>query len=110
MSQTVATRNASPARIGWTALAAFCTAFAVLEVFNHGPLALAGAALFACLPELPLRSARYYALTHRALIPLALLLAYTFSPLTFAPLFAAGLGWLANNAVNRALGRGVHRA
>src|SRR4051794_2529110 len=89
------------ARIGWLGLALFFTAFAVLEVVNHGVLALAAALLFAIAPDLTMligaseaghgrlspRAVPYYNAAHRFWIPFALLDAYTVGPVNWPPLF-----------------------
>ncbi|GAA4619882.1 DUF4260 family protein [Actinoallomurus vinaceus] len=109
------------ARIGWLALALFFTAFAVLEVVNHGVLALAAAVLFAIAPDLTMligasegghgrlspRAVPYYNAAHRFWVPFALVVAYSFGPVNWPPLFAAGLGWLAHIAYDRAFGYGL---
>ena len=52
----------------------------------------------------------WYNAAHRVWVPVLLLAVYTVSPLTWAPLFAAGLGWLAHIAVDRACGYGLRSA
>lgn len=90
-------------RIAWAALALFLLAFIVLEVINHGVPALIAALVFLILPRLV--GARCYNVAHRAWIPLAVLVVYSFGVLgDWVPIFTAGLGWLAHIAVQRALG------
>jgi hypothetical protein len=43
-------------------------------------------------------------------VPVLLLVVYAVTPLTWAPLFAAGLGWLAHVALDRAMGYGLRSA
>ena len=112
-------------RTAWSAGALFWSAFAVLEAVNHGWLAGALALTFFVLPDLtflvaldeaprmakgqlPPRAVPYYNAMHRALIPLALLLAYAFQPVfAWAPAFAALCGWLAHISYDRAFGYGL---
>ena len=103
-------RSAGAKRVAWIALAVFTAAFAVFETFQHGLWAgIAAPALFLA-PGLTERAGnRVYNATHWAVIPVVLLLAYTFSPLTTAWMFNAALGWLTRIAVERAAGRGLRR-
>lgn len=111
-------------RLAWTANALFWTAFAVLEGVNHGWLAVLLAVVLFIAPDLtflagardahrtergqlPPSAVPYYNAAHRALIPFALMTAYTFSPLDWAPLFAALCGWMAHISFDRALGYGL---
>ncbi|WP_420033382.1 DUF4260 family protein [Streptomyces sp. cg28] len=111
-------------RAAWLALALFWSAFAVLEGVNHGWLAgLFALALFiapdltffaalgATDPvrqgQLPARAVPFYNAAHRALIPLALMVAYTLLSLPWAPLFAGMCGWLAHISYDRAFGYGL---
>ncbi|MBX7551353.1 DUF4260 family protein [Streptomyces sp. NPDC004232] len=111
-------------RTAWLALALFWSAFAVLEGMNHGRLAGALALVFFVLPDLaflvalgdaprmakgqlPPRAVPYYNTLHRALVPLALLVAYTLLPVSWPPAFAALCGWLAHIAYDRAFGYGL---
>jgi Domain of unknown function (DUF4260) len=118
---------AAARRGGWLLLGLFCTGFAILEIVNHGPEALAMAAGFAIAPDLAMivgvRGARalqhgqlapaavpWYNAVHRAWVPLLLLVVYSVAPLSWAPLFAGGLGWLAHIAIDRAAGFGLRDA
>ncbi|WP_338742652.1 DUF4260 family protein [Actinomadura luteofluorescens] len=111
-------------RAAWFAGALFWTAFAVLEGVNHGWLAALLALAFFIAPDLTflvgLRDARtvergrlqpravpFYNAAHRALVPLALMVVYTFTPMTWAPLFAGLCGWLAHISFDRAFGYGL---
>ncbi|MCX5334543.1 DUF4260 family protein [Streptomyces sp. NBC_00140] len=112
-------------RTAWLANALFWSAFAVLEAVNHGWLAGTFALAFFVLPDLTFlvalddaprmakgqlspRAVPYYNAMHRALIPLALLLAYSFQPVfAWAPAFAALCGWLAHISYDRAFGYGL---
>ncbi|WP_433177706.1 DUF4260 family protein [Actinoallomurus sp. CA-150999] len=123
MDQPIApTRTPHPVlRIGWLALALFFTAFAVLEVVNHGVLALITALLLAIAPDLTMligaseaghgrlspRAVPYYNAVHRFWVPFVLLVAWIFAPVGGPPVFAAGLGWLAHIAYDRAFGYGL---
>ena len=118
---------AAARRTGWLSLGLAALAFGGLEVANHGPWALALLILFVIAPDLTflagLKQARemepgqlppvavpWYNAAHRAWVPVLLLAAYTVSPLTWAPLFAAGLGWLAHIALDRSMGYGLRSA
>ncbi|MEU5684626.1 DUF4260 domain-containing protein [Streptomyces venezuelae] len=111
-------------RTAWFANALFWSAFAVLEGVNHGWLAglLAGAFFIApdltflvglrdaphmAKGQLPPRAVPYYNTAHRALLPLALIALYTFTPVVWAPAFAALCGWLAHISYDRAFGYGL---
>ncbi|KUN05048.1 hypothetical protein AQI95_16200 [Streptomyces yokosukanensis] len=111
-------------RAAWLALALFWSAFAVLEGIGHGWLAGAAALAFLVLPDLtflvalddaprmakgqlPPRAVPYYNAMHRALVPLALLVACTVLPVTWPPAVAALCGWLAHISYDRAFGYGL---
>jgi len=99
-------------RVAWLALGLFCVAFAGLEVVNHGAGAAVAAGVFALAPDLAvLRGVRasrwapgFRTTMHRPWLPLLVLVGYTVSPLTWVPIFAAGLGWLGHIAFHRAAG------
>ena len=105
----------------WAGLALFCTAFAVLEVVNHGTPTLVAAVLALGAPDVTMligageagqgmlsrRAVPFYNLAHRPWLPLVLLVGYTVAPLDWPPLFTAGLAWLAHIAADRALGYGL---
>ncbi|GAA2087110.1 DUF4260 family protein [Streptomyces albiaxialis] len=124
--------TAARARIGvpavvrrgaWLANGLFWTAFAVLEGVNHGWLAAAFAFGFFLAPDfalfighrdgrtepgqLPRRAVPFYNAGHRALVPVALIVAYTVTPVDWPPLFAGFCGWLAHISYDRALGYGL---
>ena len=118
---------AAARRTGWLGLGLAALAFGGLEVANHGPWALALLILFLIAPDLAffvgLKQARemergqlppvavpWYNAAHRAWGPALLLVAYAVSPLTWALLFAAGLGWLAHIALDRSMGYGLRSA
>ncbi|MDX3312276.1 DUF4260 family protein [Streptomyces sp. NPDC054884] len=112
-------------RAAWLASALFWSAFAILEAMNHGWLA--GSLAFAFLivadlaflvgldaaprmakGQLPPRAVPYYNAMHRAVVPLALMVLYTFGPFpAWPPLFAALCGWLAHISYDRAFGYGL---
>jgi hypothetical protein len=111
-------------RTAWLVNAFFWSAFAVLEAVNHGWLAGLLAVTFFIAPDftflaavgdaghvergqLPPRAVPFYNTAHRALIPLALLVAYTVLPLHWAPIFAGLCGWLAHISYDRAFGYGL---
>ncbi|MFG2792607.1 DUF4260 family protein [Streptomyces sp. NPDC048419] len=111
-------------RTAWLANALFWSAFAVLETVNHGWLAGTLALVFFVLPDLtflvalddaprmakgqlPPRAVPYYNAMHRALVPLALMVAYTVGPFAWAPAFAALCGWMAHISYDRAVGYGL---
>jgi hypothetical protein len=111
-------------RAAWLANALFWSAFAVLEAVNHGWLAGSLALAFFVLPDLTFlvaldeaprmakgqlapRAVPYYNAMHRALVPLALIVAYTVGPVAWAPAFAALCGWLAHISYDRAFGYGL---
>jgi hypothetical protein len=111
-------------RAAWAVNALFWTAFAVLEAVNHGwPAALIALAFFIAPDltflvaardartvergQLPARAVPYYNAAHRALIPLALMVLYPFTPLTWAPIFAGLCGWMAHISMDRAFGYGL---
>ncbi|MDX5563684.1 DUF4260 family protein [Streptomyces sp. ID05-04B] len=112
-------------RAAWLANAVFWSAFAVLESVNHGWLAGGLALVFLILPDLtfliglgdaprmakgqlPPRAVPYYNTMHRAVVPLALMVLYTFGPfVAWPPLFAALCGWLAHISYDRAFGYGL---
>lgn len=135
MSSTHLTAAATPRpawlatarRTGWLGLGLAALAFGGLEVANHGPWALALLIALLVAPDLTffmgLKQARetepgqlppvavpWYNAAHRAWVPVLLLAVYTVSPLTWAPLFAAGLGWLAHIALDRSMGYGLRSA
>ena len=114
-------------RAGWLGTGLAALAFGGLEVANHGPWALAGLIAFVIAPDLtflvglgqakvmepgqlPPVAVPWYNAAHRAWVPVLLLVAYAVSPLSWAPLFAAGLGWLAHIAIDRAAGYGLRSA
>ncbi|WP_353942245.1 DUF4260 family protein [Streptomyces sp. HUAS MG91] len=111
-------------RAAWLANALFWSAFAVLEGVNHGWLAAVCALAFFIAPDLtflvaagdarhvekgqlPARAVPFYNAAHRALVPLALMVAYTLLPLAWAPVFAGLCGWLAHISYDRAFGYGL---
>lgn len=111
-------------RSAWFVHALFWTAFAVLEGVNHGWVATLFAVAFFLAPDftflagigetrkmapgqLPPRAVPFYNTAHRALVPLALVVAYTFLPIQWAPLFAGFCGWLAHISYDRAFGYGL---
>ncbi|MEV3853347.1 DUF4260 family protein [Streptomyces sp. NPDC050095] len=111
-------------RTAWLLNALFWSAFAVLEGVNHGWLAGMLAFVFFIAPDftflvgmsdaprmekgqLPPRAVPFYNTAHRALVPLALIVAYTFAPFTWAPAFAALCGWFAHISYDRAFGYGL---
>lgn len=111
-------------RTAWLVHALFWSAFAVLEGVNHGWLAVLFAVVFFLAPDftflagigetrkmapgqLPPRAVPFYNAAHRALVPLALVVAYTFLPIVWAPLFAGFCGWLAHISYDRAFGYGL---
>ncbi|MCG8966829.1 MULTISPECIES: DUF4260 family protein [Streptomyces] len=133
MSTVTATPTAPPRprralalvrRTAWLLGALFWSAFAVLEAVHHGWIAGLLAFAFFLAPDLtflaglsdaprmekgrlPPRAVPYYNAAHRALIPLALLVISTVTPLTWAPAFAALCGWLAHISYDRAFGYGL---
>ncbi|PKW07497.1 protein of unknown function [Streptomyces sp. 1222.5] len=111
-------------RAAWLAGALFWSAFAVLEGVNHGWLAGGLALLFLVAPDLtflvglgdaprmakgqlPPRAVPYYNAMHRALVPFALMVAYTVLPIDWPPAFAALCGWIAHISYDRAFGYGL---
>lgn len=111
-------------RAAWLVNALFWSAFAVLEAVNHGWLAGLLAFAFLIAPDLtflvavgdaphmakgqlPPRAVPFYNAAHRALIPVALMALYTFTPIEWAPAFAALCGWLAHISYDRAFGYGL---
>lgn len=112
------------ARGAWAGSALFWSAFGVLEGVNHGWFA-GLAALFGLLApdltmlvgvreaaatahgQLPPKAVPYYNALHRATVPLALVVAYSFGPLDAPALFAALCGWLAHISYDRAFGYGL---
>lgn len=117
-------RPALTRRAAWSVGALFWTALAIMEGVNHGWTAGLFALAFAIAPDLTMlvgvgaardnapgqlqaRAVPYYNTAHRALIPLVLLVAYTFAPLTWAPIPAALCGWLAHISYDRAFGYGL---
>ncbi|NGO79247.1 DUF4260 domain-containing protein [Streptomyces sp. YC504] len=111
-------------RAAWLAVALFWTAFAILEGVNHGWLAGAVAFAFFIAPDFALfidvrgsaglargqlspRAVPYYNAAHRALIPVGLIVAYTFLPVDAPALFAGLCGWLAHISYDRAFGYGL---
>ncbi|MFG3256168.1 DUF4260 family protein [Streptomyces sp. NPDC048172] len=110
-------------RGAWLVNGLFWTAFAVLEGVNHGWLAVVLAIVFFLAPDaalfighgdgrtergqLPRRAVPFYNAAHRALVPVALIVAYTVTPIDWAPLFAGFCGWLAHISYDRALGYGL---
>ena len=111
-------------RTAWLVNALFWSAFAVVEAVNHGWLAGLFAVAFLLAPDftflagigetrpmekgqLPPRAVPFYNAAHRALVPLALMVAYAFLPLDWPPLFAGLCGWLAHISYDRAFGYGL---
>ncbi|WP_283134570.1 hypothetical protein [Rhizohabitans arisaemae] len=98
-----ATPDVGPARrIAWGVFAVFLAAFAVFEAVKYG-LPTTAAALVSLAVPFTFRTSR---IAQSALLPLAVLLFYTFGPIVFPPLFTAGLGWLTGVAILRAVRRG----
>ncbi|MFI6872427.1 DUF4260 family protein [Streptomyces sp. NPDC050400] len=111
-------------RTAWLLNALFWSAFAVLEAVNHGWLAGLLSVVFFIAPDLTFlvgageakglrkgqlqpRAVPFYNTAHRALIPLALIVAYLWQPIDWAPLFAGFCGWLAHISYDRAFGYGL---
>ncbi|MZD06579.1 DUF4260 family protein [Streptomyces sp. SID5785] len=114
-------------RIAWLLNAFFWSAFAVIEGVQHGWAAGLFALAFLIAPDLTFlvgirealgmdlekgrlqpRAVPYYNTAHRALIPLALIVAYVvLPPMQWAPLFAGLCAWLAHISYDRALGLGL---
>ncbi|MEU6430795.1 hypothetical protein ABZ860_33275 [Microbispora sp. NPDC046973] len=100
-----------PRKIGWGALAFFLAAFAIFESVKYGvPTTVATLMFFALVDLARLVGVRppgvLYQAVHRVWIPLVVLVAYTFGPIVWPPLFTAALGWLTRIALERACGRG----
>ncbi|RFU41980.1 DUF4260 family protein [Actinomadura logoneensis] len=109
------------ARVGWAALWLFYAAFAGVEVWNHGVLALVATVAFFVAPDLAMaidakngghgslgpRAVPFYNAAHRTAVPLALAVAYSVSPLDAPALFAGLLGWLGHIAMDRTFGYGL---
>ena len=98
--------RSGPQRIGWAALALFLAAFAIFESLKYGLPTTAAALVFFALPDVArLAGVRQpgllYQAVHRVWIPLVVLIAYTFGPIVWPPLFTAALGWLTRITVNR---------
>lgn len=109
-------------RVAWIAGAAFFLAFGILEGMNHGLGAWLALAAGMVAPDLSFllggpaegerlqpgqlsrRTVPFYNAVHRALVPFALLLAYTFTPIKSPALFTFLLGWLLHIAVDRVAG------
>ncbi|GAA1364042.1 DUF4260 family protein [Streptomyces beijiangensis] len=111
-------------RSAWLVNALFWSAFAVLEAVNHGWIAGLFALAFFIAPDLTMligaadssrlshgqlapRAVPFYNAAHRALVPIALMAVYTYTPITWAPIFAALCGWTAHISYDRALGYGL---
>ncbi|MFI5661613.1 DUF4260 family protein [Streptomyces sp. NPDC051684] len=112
-------------RTAWLVNALFWSAFAVVEGVNHGWLVVLFAVVLFLAPDftflagigetrrmapgqLPPRAVPFYNAAHRALVPLALVAAYTVLPIIqWAPLFAGLCGWLAHISYDRAFGYGL---
>ncbi|KAB8189467.1 DUF4260 family protein [Nonomuraea phyllanthi] len=99
-------------RLGWGALALFLAAFAIFESVKYGlPTTVAMLLFFALIDLARLAGVRPPGVLHQALhrvwIPLVVVVAYSFGPIVWPPLFTAGLGWLTRIAVERAFGRGM---
>ena len=114
-------------RAGWLGAGLASLALGGLEVVNHGPWALAGLITSAIAPDLtflkgmgqasqmepgqlPAVAVPWYNAAHRPWVPALLLVTCVVIPLSWAPLFAAGLGWLAHIALDRAMGFGLRTA
>ncbi|WP_079319677.1 DUF4260 family protein [Microbispora sp. GKU 823] len=102
-------------RIGWGVIALFLAAFAVFESVKYGvPTTVAALVFFALADLARLAGVRppgvLYQAVHRVWIPLVVLVAYSFGPIVWPPLFTAALGWLTRIALERALGRGFSRS
>jgi hypothetical protein len=122
MSVVFASARRVAKRVAWAALAVFLLAFIVLEVINHGGMALVTALLLLIAPDLTIfigagaagngklspKALPYYNVVHRPWIPLAVLVVYSAGGLgDWVPLFTAGLGWLAHIALDRTFGNGL---
>ncbi|MBE3010303.1 DUF4260 family protein [Microbispora sp. NEAU-D428] len=102
-------------KIGWAVIALFLAAFAVFESVKYGlPTTVATLVFFALADLARLAGVRppgvLYQAVHRVWIPLVVLVAYSFGPIVWPPLFTAALGWLTRIALERALGRGFSRS
>lgn len=86
-------------RGAWGAPALFLAAFAVFESAKYGLPTTAAALVFFVVPDLFKR----YRVACIGWLPLAVLVAYTVTPIVWPPMFTAGLGWLARIAIARAL-------
>ncbi|SIR77087.1 hypothetical protein SAMN05421833_11532 [Microbispora rosea] len=101
-------------KIGWGAFALFLAAFAVFESVKYGvPTTVAALVFFALIDLARLAGVRppgvLYQAVHRVWIPLVVLVAYSFGPIAWPPLFTAALGWLTRIALERTLGRPAPR-
>ncbi|MEU5107632.1 DUF4260 family protein [Streptomyces sp. NPDC021354] len=112
-------------RATWFGGALFWSAFAVLEAVKHGWVAGLLAFAFLLAPDLTMligvreaasaglvrgrllpRAVPYYNAVHHPLVPLALMVVYTFGVFVWAPAFAALCGWMAHISYDRAFGYG----
>src|ERR1700749_4091908 len=111
-------------RTGWLGGGLAALVFGGLEVANHGPWVLAGLITFAIAPDLtflkglgqasqmhpgqlPPAAVPWYNADHPPWVPSMWLVAYAMTPRTWAPLFATVRGWLAQIALDRAMGFGL---
>ncbi|MFI2378452.1 DUF4260 family protein [Streptomyces sp. NPDC018964] len=124
---TGATRSSTPAslRAVWGVLGAFLLVWDVFEVVKHTGWVIPAAALGAVLPDLSRlaglgqatrpgqlapRAVPLYNLLHRAVIPFAIMIVFSFlgdGPEDIAAPFTFAMSWLTNIAIARALGFGL---
>ena len=95
-------------RTGWLGAGLAALVFGGLEVANHGPWALAGLITFAIAPDLTfLKGLGQASQMQPGQLPPAAVPWYNAAHRPWVPLFAAGLGWLAHIALDRAMGFGL---
>lgn len=122
---TARSSTPAPLRVAWGVLGVLLLAWDVFEVVKHTGWVIPAAALGAVLPDVPRlaglgratapgqlapRAVPLYNLLHRAVIPFAIMVVFSFlgdGPEDIAAPFTFGMSWLTNIAIARALGFGL---
>lgn len=101
-------------KIAWWVATVFIGGFAIFQSVSYGVVASVAALLFFALPDIARvirlrKTTILYSALHGPWVPLVFVIAYSLSPLFWAPLFTAGLGWLTRSVLSQALRYGPPR-
>ncbi|MFI7446073.1 hypothetical protein ACIBQX_01125 [Nonomuraea sp. NPDC049714] len=101
-------------KIAWWVATVFVGGFAIAQGLTSGVVASVAVLLFFALPDIARvirlrKTTLLYRAVHEPWVPLVFVIVYSLSPLFWAPLFTAGLGWLTRSLLIRALRYGLPR-